>query len=88
MIRVCRRYGAVSSLVVTRNTAVQRAIDAIPQDAWTPVQYPGAVRDPETGAWISDAEVAEAAGPVTPTINQNQDQQPNQPPPGLSVVSG
>jgi Transposase DDE domain group 1 len=59
VIRVCRRYGAVFSLVVTRNTAVQRAIDAIPQDAWTPVQYPGAVRDPETGAWISDAEVAE-----------------------------
>lgn len=59
VIRVCRRYGAVFSLVLTRNTAVQRAIDAIPQDAWTPVQYPGAVRDPETGAWISDAEVAE-----------------------------
>ena len=59
VIRVCRRYGAVFSLVLTRNTAVQRAIDAIPEDAWTPVQYPGAVRDPETGAWISDAEVAE-----------------------------
>jgi hypothetical protein len=24
-----------------------------------PVSYPGAVRDPDTGAWISDAEVAE-----------------------------
>ena len=56
VIRVCRRYGAVFSLVLTRNAAVQRAIDA---HAWTPVQYPGAVRDPETGAWISDAEVAE-----------------------------
>lgn len=59
VIRVCRRYGAVFSLVLTRNAAVQRAIDAIPEDAWTPVRYPGAVRDPETGAWISDAEVAE-----------------------------
>jgi hypothetical protein len=59
VIRVCRRYRAVFSLVLTRNTAVQRAIDAIPYHAWTPVQYPGAVRDPETGAWISDAEVAE-----------------------------
>ena len=29
------------------------------KDAWTPVSYPGAVRDPDTGAWISDAEVAE-----------------------------
>ena len=59
VIRVCRRYGAVFSLVLTRNTAVQRAIDSIPEDAWTPVKYPGAVRDPDTGAWISDAEVAE-----------------------------
>ena len=46
VIRVCRRYGAVFSLVLTRNAAVQRAIDAISEDAWTPVQYPGAVRDP------------------------------------------
>src|SRR6478672_2794765 len=59
VIRVCRRYGAVFSLVLTRTAAVQRAIDAIAEDAWTPVKYPGAVRDPETGAWISDAEVAE-----------------------------
>jgi len=29
VIRVCRRYGAVFSLVLTRNAAVQRAIDAI-----------------------------------------------------------
>ena len=34
-------------------------IAPIPEDAWTPVRYPGAVRDPDTGAWISDAEVAE-----------------------------
>ena len=60
MIRVCRRYGAVFSLVLTRNAAVQRAIDSIPENAWTPVKYPGAVLDRETGAWISDAEVAEA----------------------------
>ncbi|GFG91049.1 hypothetical protein MBOU_30910 [Mycobacterium bourgelatii] len=59
VIRTCRRYGAVFSLVLTRNTAVQRAIDAIPEGAWTPVKYPGAVLDPDTGAWISDAEVAE-----------------------------
>jgi len=42
-----------------RNAAVRRAIDAIAEDAWAPVKYPGAVRDPDTGAWISDAEVAE-----------------------------
>ena len=38
---------------------VTQAIAGIPDDAWTPVHYPGAVPDPETGEWISDAEVAE-----------------------------
>jgi hypothetical protein len=42
-----------------KNSAVQTAIGAIPAHAWTPVRYPGAVRDPDTGEWISDAEVAE-----------------------------
>ena len=55
----CRRAGAQFSLVMTRNAAVDRAIAAIDEDAWTPVRYPGAVRDPDTGDWISDAEVAE-----------------------------
>lgn len=59
VIRACRRAGAQFSLVVTRNPAIQRALDAIDETAWTPVSYPGAVRDPDTGAWISDAEVAE-----------------------------
>ena len=38
---------------------VDCAIATIDEDAWTPVNYPGAVRDPDTGTWISDAEVAE-----------------------------
>ena len=38
-----------------------RAIGTIPDQAWTPVQYPGAVLDPDTGALISDAEVAEVS---------------------------
>ena len=45
--------------VRTRNTAIDRAINLIDEAAWTPVRYPGAVRDPDTGDWISDAEVAE-----------------------------
>jgi hypothetical protein len=59
VVRAARRAGAQFSLVLTKNTAVQKAIDAIDEDAWTPVRYPGAVQDPDTGAWISDAEVAE-----------------------------
>jgi len=59
VVGACRRADAQFSLVLTKNTAVQNAIEAIPEHAWTPVRYPGAVRDPDTGAWISDAEVAE-----------------------------
>ena len=47
------------SVVLTKNRAVSAAIGAIPEDAWTPVHYPGAVLDPDTGELISDAEVAE-----------------------------
>jgi hypothetical protein len=59
VVRACRRADAQFSLVLTKNTTVSAAIEAIPEHAWTPVRYPGAVRDPDTGAWISDAEVAE-----------------------------
>ena len=44
---------------MAKNTAVRRAIDSIADDAPAPVKYLGAVRDPDTAAWISDAEVAE-----------------------------
>ena len=59
VVAACRRAGVQFSLVLTKNTAVAAAIAAIPEDAWTPVRYPGAVQDSDTGAWISDAEVAE-----------------------------
>ena len=61
VVAACRRAGAQFSLVLTKNRAVAAAIAAIAEDAWTPVSYPGAVRDPDTGEWISDAEVAEIA---------------------------
>ncbi|TDK89964.1 IS1380 family transposase [Mycolicibacterium mucogenicum] len=57
--RACRRAGAQFSLVLTKTRTVAAAIDLIPESDWIPVKYPGAVRDPDTGAWISDAEVAE-----------------------------
>ena len=49
------------SLVLVKNRSVTRAIGSIPEDAWTPVRYPGAVEDPDTGQLISDAEVAEVS---------------------------
>ena len=47
VVAACRRAGARFSLVLTKNPAVAAAIDAIAADAWTPVRYPGAVRDPD-----------------------------------------
>src|SRR6478672_7721929 len=57
----CLTAGARFSLVLVKNSTVTRAIATIPDQAWTPVQYPGAVLDPDTGHLISDAEVAEVA---------------------------
>jgi hypothetical protein len=59
IVRACLAAGARFSLVLVKNSTVTKAIASIAEDAWTPVRYPGAVPDPETGEWISDAEVAE-----------------------------
>ena len=61
VVGAARRAGVRFSLVLTKNPAVVRAIASIPEDGWSAVRYPGAVRDPATGQWISDAEVAEVA---------------------------
>jgi len=53
------KAGAQFSFVLTKNPAVNKTIDTIADDAWTPVHYPGSVIDPDTGELISDAEVAE-----------------------------
>ncbi len=59
VVAACVKAEVQFSLVLTKNAAVNRAIAAIPADAWTPVRYPGAVADPDTGELTSDAEVAE-----------------------------
>ncbi len=59
VVAACRRAGARFSLALTKSRSVAAAIDTITDDAWQPVKYPGAVHDPDTGEWISDAEVAE-----------------------------
>ena len=38
---------------------MKRAIGAIPDDGWAKIEYTNAIYDPDTRAWISDAEVAE-----------------------------
>ncbi|MFV2110608.1 IS1380 family transposase, partial [Micromonospora sp. LOL_015] len=53
------KAGATFSFTIARNPAVDAAVASIPDDAYIPVQYPGAVTDPDTGELISHAHVAE-----------------------------
>jgi DDE family transposase len=59
VVHACLKAGARFSVVLIKNPAVAAAIAGIPDGAWVPVNYPGAVVDPDTGELISDAEVAE-----------------------------
>jgi hypothetical protein len=51
--------GAQVSVTVRLDRRVKAAIGGIADDAWTTIEYPDAVRDPDTGRWVSRAEVAE-----------------------------
>jgi hypothetical protein len=59
VVGACLKAKVRFSVVLTKSPAVAAAIGVIGEDAWTPVHYPGAVVDPDTGELISDAEVAE-----------------------------
>jgi len=59
VIATCVMEGVEFSLSVSRNKRITAAIAGIDEHAWTPVHYPGAVEDPDTGQLISDAQVAE-----------------------------
>src|SRR6266545_3185024 len=61
VVNACLRAKVQFSVVLPKNPAVTAAIAAIAEDAWTPVRYPGAVIDPDTGELISDAQVAETS---------------------------
>lgn len=47
------------SVTARMNQQVKAAITAIPDDAWTAIQYPNAVWEEAEQRWVSDAEVAE-----------------------------
>jgi hypothetical protein len=59
VVAACRRAGARFSLTTGMNPSIAAAISRIDQDAWTPIRYPDAFTDPDTGEMVSDAEVAE-----------------------------
>ena len=50
VIGICCAERVEFSLSVTRNKRITAAIEAINEDAYTPVHYPGAVEDPTPGA--------------------------------------
>jgi Transposase DDE domain group 1 len=57
-IAAALRAGAQVSVTVRADPKVKMAISAIPDEAWTTIEYTDAVFD-ETSGWISRAEVAE-----------------------------
>ena len=61
VVAACRRAGARFSLVLTKTAPWPRPSTRSPRPPGPRSNYPGAVRDPDTGDWISDAEVAEIA---------------------------
>ena len=59
VISAIRSGGARFSVTAPMNASIRAAIDAVPEQAWTPIRYPRAIWDDQLDAWISDAEVAE-----------------------------
>lgn len=58
-VSAATRAAAWFSFTVPMWTTVTAAISSIAQDAWTPITYPRAVRDPDTGELISEAQVVD-----------------------------
>jgi hypothetical protein len=54
-----RKAGAFFSVTVRMDPKVKAAIAAIPDGAWTPINYPRAIWDDQLSCWVSDAQVAE-----------------------------
>lgn len=61
VVAAADRGGARVSITARMDPAVKRAIATITDDQWTTIKYTDAIRDEDTGAWISSAEVAEVA---------------------------
>jgi Transposase DDE domain group 1 len=59
LVATAARYRAFVSLTTGSNPSITSAITAIDDEAWTPISYPDAFVDTDTGELISDAEVAQ-----------------------------
>jgi hypothetical protein len=61
VIAACHRHTSRFSITARQDCAVRKAIAAIDDDAWTPINYTNAVFDEDQQRWISAAEVAETS---------------------------
>jgi hypothetical protein len=66
------RAGAQVSVTVRMTPNIKAAIASIGEDAWTAIEYTDAIRDEQTGQWISRAEVAEV--PFTAFASRRADE--------------
>ena len=72
VIGTIRRNQACFSVTVPMNSSVRAAIAAIPDDAWTAIEYPQAIWDDQLDCWVSDAEVAETGYAAFTSKPKNQ----------------
>jgi Transposase DDE domain group 1 len=93
VIAACRQADVRFSITVQSNPSIQAAIAGIDEQAWTPVKYPGAIFDHDTGQWISEAQVAETAytafasrDPVTARLVVRRIPEKNPAPPGQAEL--
>src|SRR6266498_499154 len=68
VVAACLKAKVRFSVVLTKNPAVTAAIDTIAGDAWTPVHYPGAVVDPDTGELIAQADITHRRHAIIETV--------------------
>ena len=71
VIAAIRRNGARFSVTAPVSAAIRAAIAAIPEDAWTAIEYPQAIWDDQLDCWVSDAEVAETSTRRSPRRRRN-----------------
>jgi hypothetical protein len=72
VIGTIRRNQEYFSVTVPMNSSVRAAIAAIPDDAWTAIEYPHALWDDQMDCWVSDAEVAETGYAAFTSKPKNQ----------------
>jgi hypothetical protein len=74
IITALRKLGVSFSIVAQKNAAVMTTIEGIGEDDWSEVAYRHPIPDPETGEWITHAQIAETVHTAftNPTTNPGE----------------